>query len=634
MSRGRRRAVEQSQDYSQGHTLRTGLQISDILERTQLGDAVVIDILDMDRAVAKRIVDAGASVVLNVGPSYSGRFPATGPMVLVDAGVIVIDNIGSAASFLKEGERIDVVGNDILQHGEVIAQGRRCKAENMIEEAARAELSGGVRIRAESLIADSVSLLRNSPAAFLGRADPDLSALVRGRAVVLVAGPLTKVGHSVLEQYPGAIIAVAGKGGAEAAVERDLTVGAVFARVDDAEPSAALGALKSDDDVVAIFIDQSWPLVDGSITGLLAAGAKIVAVAGADAIDEPLIELLDRPREQTASSALVRLDGGGRIVALDSLELLNQVKSSPPRWQLLLAGRQRTVFAVGVALALIVGVVLGSTILAATGSTGRQLSKAKADLTQLTAANETFKQQQSGVDSFLTGVQPSLLVNQLTGRKVVIVIAPGVDPAVGEAISGAITQAGGSATGVIQLTPKFLAQEQQASLDDVATRLSSVGASLTSAGPGVRVRTALSQTIATSVKKSVGVPNVQGQGFLNALASVGAISVTGTASTRADLVVFVVPDGGTAAEIAVLSDLGSRFAGNSVVTVIATPNEPLAGSALIKTWTAPSDQARLSVADKAISSLGRIALVQALAAGAKGRYGTFGTIEPVLSSLT
>jgi hypothetical protein len=54
---------------------------------------------------------------------------------------------------------------------------------------------------------------------------------------------------------------------------------------------------------------------------------------------------------------------------------------------------------------------------------------------------------------------------------------------------------------------------------------------------------------------------------------------------------------------------------------------------LVKTWSAPSNQARLSVAEEVGKARGRIAAVYALAAGAKGRYGTFGAIGTFLNSL-
>ena len=96
--------------------------------------------------------------------------------------------------------------------------------------------------------------------------------------------------------------------------------------------------------------------------------------------------------------------------------------------------------------------------------------------------------------------------------------------------------------------------------------------------------------------------------------------------------IFVVPNSSPAAEATTLSDVGGALAGNSVVTVIATPGNTLKDSALVKTWKAPSDQARLSVTEQVDKARGRIAAVYALAAGAKGRFGTFGAIGTFLSS--
>ena len=58
------------------------------------GDVAVIDQVDLDRATAHALVDAGVAGVVNVSPSISGRYPNLGPEILTDAGVALVDDVG------------------------------------------------------------------------------------------------------------------------------------------------------------------------------------------------------------------------------------------------------------------------------------------------------------------------------------------------------------------------------------------------------------------------------------------------------------------------------------------------------------------------------------------------------------
>jgi hypothetical protein len=630
MSRGRRRAEIDSADESvQGHTLRTGLNVAETIARSQPGDAIVLDVLDMDRSLAASIVSAGVGAVVNVSPSYSGRFPATGPMLLVDAGVTVVDSVGTSASFLRDGERVEITGNSIVQHDKVVAQGRLCTAAILIEDAARAELSGGVRTRTEALLSDTVALLRTAGAEL--KPDSALIEAVRGNVVLLIAGMVTPAQARLAASIVDVVVATAGPEGLAGA--KDLKVVADIEFVGDADRR------RSNEDVdnqpLAVVVSDQWSLVEGAAWILFNAGARSVVIGGTEVVDESLIALMDRPREETASSALARLDGGGRLVTLSTLEILTRESGEQGRLAGFFAspqGRMRWFVGTGVAL-LLTGIVLGATVLVDVGPFGKTLAAKKSEVAALTQANEVANQRISGEDSFLDSAQSSLIANQLKGRKVVVVLAPGIAPETAAKLNEAVTQAGGTVTGGVALSDKFIAVDQQVSLDDLATRLAPVGTAAISGEPGTRVQVALADAISTADKAAVGVDNQQAKGFLDALASVQAITLTGTPSQKADLVIFVVPDSSPSAQATILSDVGGALAGNSVVTVIATPGNTLKESALVKTWNAPSNQARLSVAEEVGKARGRIAAVYALAAGAKGRYGTFGAIGTFLNSL-
>src|SRR5215212_10239745 len=66
-----------------------------MLRRLRPGDVAVLDQVDLDRSTADALVAAKVAAVVNAAPSISGRFPNLGPAVLVDAGILLVDAVGS-----------------------------------------------------------------------------------------------------------------------------------------------------------------------------------------------------------------------------------------------------------------------------------------------------------------------------------------------------------------------------------------------------------------------------------------------------------------------------------------------------------------------------------------------------------
>ena len=54
----------------------------------------MIDHEDLDRVAAEGLVEAGVAAVVNASASISGRYPNLGPLILVEAGIPLIDHVG------------------------------------------------------------------------------------------------------------------------------------------------------------------------------------------------------------------------------------------------------------------------------------------------------------------------------------------------------------------------------------------------------------------------------------------------------------------------------------------------------------------------------------------------------------
>jgi uncharacterized membrane-anchored protein len=105
-------------------TARLGRRTKVLVKRLAPGDVAVIDHHDLDRVSAEDLVAAGVSAVLNCRPSSSGTYPNMGPLLLVQAGVVLVD-LPDDRLFddLQDGDVVEVRGGDVLRGGRLLASG-------------------------------------------------------------------------------------------------------------------------------------------------------------------------------------------------------------------------------------------------------------------------------------------------------------------------------------------------------------------------------------------------------------------------------------------------------------------------------------------------------------------------------
>ncbi|MGA8246132.1 MAG: thiamine pyrophosphokinase, partial [Nocardioides sp.] len=115
-------------------TARTDRRTTALLPRLSAGDVAVLDEVDLDGPTAEALVEAGVVAVLDRSPMISGRFPNRGPQILLDAGIVMVDQLEAAGGqdpvvTIGDGRRVRVVGGSVLSHDEVVAQGREVTAD-------------------------------------------------------------------------------------------------------------------------------------------------------------------------------------------------------------------------------------------------------------------------------------------------------------------------------------------------------------------------------------------------------------------------------------------------------------------------------------------------------------------------
>ena len=103
---------------------RLGRRTKLITKTLAAGEIAVLDHRDLDRVSAEDLIAAGVLAVLNCSPSSTGAYPNMGPLLIVQAGIHLVD-LPDDTLFkrLKDGEQITVRGGRIMRGGKVIAMG-------------------------------------------------------------------------------------------------------------------------------------------------------------------------------------------------------------------------------------------------------------------------------------------------------------------------------------------------------------------------------------------------------------------------------------------------------------------------------------------------------------------------------
>lgn len=203
-----------------------------LVQRAQPGDIAVIDHEDLDRVAAEALIHAGVAGVVNASRSVSGRYPNLGPLMLVRAGIPVIDSFGPLLlRKVREGDAVRLRGDRVLVGERLVGVGIR-QSESVIREA-MAQAQVALAESFESFAANTVDFMqRERDLLFGGSGLPALAHdLSRRPVLVVVRGSNYKDDLAVLGPYirDARPVIVGVDGGADALIEAgyhpDLIVG-------------------------------------------------------------------------------------------------------------------------------------------------------------------------------------------------------------------------------------------------------------------------------------------------------------------------------------------------------------------------------------------------------------------------
>jgi uncharacterized membrane-anchored protein len=157
-----------------------------LARRIAPGEIAVVDHVDLDRASAVALAEAGVAAVVNAAPSISGRYPNLGPRHLVEAGITLVDDVGGRLiTAVHDGDLIRVDGATVYVDDDVVGEGTvqdRRSVERAMQSARK-----GIGTQLEAVTADLAEHLRHeSPALVEGTGVPMLATPMRARQVLVV----------------------------------------------------------------------------------------------------------------------------------------------------------------------------------------------------------------------------------------------------------------------------------------------------------------------------------------------------------------------------------------------------------------------------------------------------------------
>jgi uncharacterized membrane-anchored protein len=334
--------------------VRPGRRTKLLVKHLVPGDIALIDHLDIDRVSAEELIAAEVAAVVNCRPSSSGTYPNLGPLLLVEAGIALIDMPDDRLfAVLSDGDPLvlrpaeaqpDRVARrrqaEVLRRGELLGRGEvldiaRVRADT---EARRREVGEAL----ERFASNTIEHMREERELLTGRiALPRFQTEFRDRSTLLVVRgvehqrDLRALRPFIRDMRP---LIVAVDGGADAVIEAGLCPDMIVGDMD----SATEAALRCGAELVV----HSYP--DGRAPGrhrleelglpfklvpspgtsqdvamLIAAerGARLIVSVGSQF---NLVEFLDRNRRGMSSTFLTRLRVGEILVDAKGVSRLYQ----------------------------------------------------------------------------------------------------------------------------------------------------------------------------------------------------------------------------------------------------------------------------------------------------------------------
>jgi uncharacterized membrane-anchored protein len=321
--------------------VRLGRRTKLLVKTLKSGSIAVLDHRDLDRVSAEDLIASGVLAVLNCSPSCTGAYPNMGPLLLVQAGIHLVDLPDDKLfDALKDGEQVTVRGGHVRRGSKRVATG--AVQEPAAVRAATDERRREIGDALEAFAQNTIEHMLEERELLSGRIDlPRFDTDFRDRpALIVVRGVDHHKDLKMLRPYirdvKPAILAV--DGGANAILEEGFKPDMIVGDMDSATEAALRcgaelvvhaypgGRAPGRDHLEALGLPYKLVPAPGTsqdVAMLIAAekGAQLIVSVGSQF---NLVEFLDKNRRGMASTFLTRLRLGEILVDAKGVSRLYQ----------------------------------------------------------------------------------------------------------------------------------------------------------------------------------------------------------------------------------------------------------------------------------------------------------------------
>jgi uncharacterized membrane-anchored protein len=321
---------------------RPDARTKDLVTRLKPGDVAVIDHDDIDRIAAESLVAAGPVAVVNAAESSTGRYPNEGPLLLLKAGIVLVDGCGPAVMDIADGAEIVIDDGEVVVDGQPLAVGIRESIDSItaIHDHSRTQLGqefGRFIGNTMEYVGDNLDLLSDElviPDVGIDFANRHVLLVVRGHDYREDLGLIRGSGY-VSEMRP---VLIGVDGGADALLEVGLRPDVIIGDFDSVSERALFSGAEL---VVHAYRDGHAPGAERlaalglpyhefrasgtseDIAMLLAyeEGAELIVAVGTHT---SMVDFLDKGRRGMASTVVTRMKVGPKLVDAKGVSRLYQ----------------------------------------------------------------------------------------------------------------------------------------------------------------------------------------------------------------------------------------------------------------------------------------------------------------------
>jgi uncharacterized membrane-anchored protein len=321
-----------------------------LVKRLCQGEIAVINHADLDRVSADELISCKVSAVVNAAKSITGRYPNLGPQLLLDAGIPLVDDVGSEVlARVTEGAVVRLDGEVLYLDDQVIAKG--VLQDETTVGTAMDDAKAGVATQIDSFADNTMEFLRRERDLLTdGVPVPRLATKMDGKhALVVVRGYRyqedLRALRPYIREYRPVMIAVDGAADAllHAGYRPQVIIGDMDSISDEAlcsgaelvvhaYPDGRAPGLARVQELGLEAVPYPAPGTSEDIALLVAdaMGASLIAVVGTHFTLE---EFLDKGRPGMSSTFLTQLRVGEKVVNARGVHQLYQSRISG--WALL-----------------------------------------------------------------------------------------------------------------------------------------------------------------------------------------------------------------------------------------------------------------------------------------------------------